>query len=43
VLPYIPHDRAQDYEIKVHAANGWLDTLSTPQAESASTEGASTP
>jgi phosphatidylserine/phosphatidylglycerophosphate/cardiolipin synthase-like enzyme len=27
LLPYIPHDRAQDYEVNVHAANGWLDTL----------------
>jgi PLD-like domain len=27
VLPYIPHDRAQDYEVNVHAVNGWLDTL----------------
>ncbi len=27
LLPYIPHDRAQDYEVNVHAVNGWLDTL----------------
>jgi hypothetical protein len=37
LLPYIPHDRAQDYEVEVHAVNGWLDTLSPLQAESAST------
>lgn len=43
VLPYIPHDRSQDYEINVHAVNGWLDILSAPQIESASAEGASTP
>jgi hypothetical protein len=27
-LPYIPYDRAQDYEVSVHAVNGWLDILS---------------
>ncbi|HEY6286102.1 MAG TPA: hypothetical protein VIX20_10600 [Ktedonobacteraceae bacterium] len=42
LLPYIPHDRAQDYKVNVHAVNGWLDTLSTSQMESASTESAST-
>ena len=42
LLPYIPHDRAQDYEVSVHAVNGWLDALSAPQAESASTDSAST-
>jgi hypothetical protein len=42
LLPYIPYDRAQDYEVRVHAVNGWLDTLSAPQAESASTDSAST-
>jgi phosphatidylserine/phosphatidylglycerophosphate/cardiolipin synthase-like enzyme len=41
LLPYIPHDRAQDYEVNVHAVNGWLDTLPAPPAESASTESAS--
>ncbi|HJT58070.1 MAG TPA: phospholipase D family protein [Ktedonobacteraceae bacterium] len=25
--PYIPHSRAQDYEVEIHAANGWLDML----------------
>ena len=43
LLPYIPYDRAQDYEVSVHAVNGWLDTLSTSQTESASAENASTP
>lgn len=43
LLPYIPHDQAQEYEVSVHAVNGWLDTLSTPQTESANTESASTP
>ena len=43
LLPYIPHDQAQDYEINVHAVNGWLDTLSAPQTESANAESASTP
>ena len=43
LLPYIPHDRAQDYEVSVHVVNGWLDTLSTQQTESANTESASTP
>jgi hypothetical protein len=28
LLPYIPYDRAQDYEVSVHAVNGWLDILS---------------
>ena len=42
LLPYIPHDRAQDYEVNVHAVNGWLDTLPAPQTEIASTESAST-
>jgi hypothetical protein len=42
LLPYIPYDRAQDYEVNVHAVNGWLDTLPAPQAESASTDSAST-
>jgi phosphatidylserine/phosphatidylglycerophosphate/cardiolipin synthase-like enzyme len=42
VLPYIPHDRAQDYEVNVHAVNGWLDMLAAPQEESASTDSAST-
>jgi phosphatidylserine/phosphatidylglycerophosphate/cardiolipin synthase-like enzyme len=37
LLPYIPHERAQDYEVEVHAVNGWLDTFATPQVESAST------
>ncbi len=27
LLPYIAHSRAQDYEVEIHAANGWLDTL----------------
>ena len=40
---YIPHDQAQEYEVSVHAVNGWLDTLSTQQTESANTESASTP
>ncbi len=35
VLPYIPHNRAQDYGIDVNAANGWLDALANPQAENA--------
>jgi hypothetical protein len=43
LLPYIPYDQAQDYEVSVHAVNGWLDTLSTSQTESASAENASTP
>ena len=43
LLPYIPHDQAQDKEVSVHAVNGWLDTLSTSQTESASAENASTP
>jgi hypothetical protein len=43
LLPYIPHDLGQNYEVNVHAVNGWLDTLSAPQKESASTESASTP
>ena len=43
LLPYIPHDQAQEYEVSVHAVNGWLDTLSTQQTESANTESASTP
>lgn len=42
LLPYIPHDRAQDYEVNVHAVNGWLDSLAAPQEESASTDSAST-
>lgn len=42
LLPYIPRDRSQEYEVNVHAVNGWLDTLSAPQTESASTESAST-
>ncbi|HEY6542494.1 MAG TPA: phospholipase D family protein [Ktedonobacteraceae bacterium] len=36
VLPYIPHNRAQDYGVEVSAANGWLDTLSNPQEQNAS-------
>jgi hypothetical protein len=43
LLPYIRHDQAQDYEVSEHTVNGWLDTLSTPQTESASTENTSTP
>jgi len=35
VLPYIPHNRAQDYGVEVSAANGWLDALSNPQAKDA--------
>ncbi len=31
LLPYIPQDRAQDYEVSVDAVNGWLDTLPAPQ------------
>jgi phosphatidylserine/phosphatidylglycerophosphate/cardiolipin synthase-like enzyme len=27
LLPYIPHSRAQDYEVEINAVNGWLDTL----------------
>ena len=42
LLPYIPHDRAQDYEVNVHAVNGWLDSLAAPQEESASADSAST-
>jgi hypothetical protein len=42
LLPYIPFDRAQDYEVNVHEVNGWLDILSDPQAQSTSTENAST-
>jgi phosphatidylserine/phosphatidylglycerophosphate/cardiolipin synthase-like enzyme len=42
LLPYISQDRAQEYEVNVHAVNGWLDTLPAPQTESASTESAST-
>jgi hypothetical protein len=38
LLPYIPHDRAQDYEVELHAVNGWLDTFATPQVDSASTQ-----
>ena len=33
LLPYIPHDQAQDYGIDVHAVNGWLDTLPEAQRE----------
>jgi len=36
VLPYIPHNRAQDYGVEVSAANGWLDVMSNPQAQNAS-------
>ena len=36
LLPYIPHYRASDYGVEVHPANGWLDTLPNPQAESTS-------
>jgi phosphatidylserine/phosphatidylglycerophosphate/cardiolipin synthase-like enzyme len=42
LLPYIPSDRAQDYEVSVHAVNGWLDTFSEMQMQSTSTENAST-
>lgn len=42
LLPYIPHNRAQDYGVNVHAVNGWLDTLPVPQTESASADSAST-
>jgi phosphatidylserine/phosphatidylglycerophosphate/cardiolipin synthase-like enzyme len=42
LLPYIPHDLAQEYEVNVHAVNGWLDTLPAPQTESTSTESTST-
>ncbi|HEY6408775.1 MAG TPA: hypothetical protein VIY29_15045, partial [Ktedonobacteraceae bacterium] len=37
LLPYIPHDRAQDYEVEVNAVNGWLDTLPDPQPQDAAT------
>ncbi len=30
LLPYIPYDRAQDYEVSINAVNGWIDTLSDP-------------
>ncbi|HLJ33944.1 MAG TPA: phospholipase D-like domain-containing protein, partial [Ktedonobacteraceae bacterium] len=36
LLPYIPHNRAQEYGVEVSAANGWLDALSNPQAQNAS-------
>lgn len=36
LLPYIPHNRAQDYGVTVNATNGWLDALSNPQTENAS-------
>jgi phosphatidylserine/phosphatidylglycerophosphate/cardiolipin synthase-like enzyme len=36
LLPYIPYDRAQDYEISVHAVNGWLDTFSDSHIQSTS-------
>ena len=35
VLPYIPHNRAQDYGVEVSAVNGWLDALSNPQTQDA--------
>lgn len=38
---HLPEDR-EKYEVNVHAVNGWLDTLPAPQAESASTDSAST-
>ncbi|HZS75922.1 MAG TPA: phospholipase D family protein [Ktedonobacteraceae bacterium] len=31
LLPYIPHDRAQENEVEVHPVNGWLDTLPVPE------------
>jgi hypothetical protein len=34
LLPYIPHDRAGDYDVNVNPVNGWLDTLSDPQIQS---------
>ncbi len=37
LLPYIPHERAQDYAVEVHAVNGWLDVLPDPQMEKAAT------
>ncbi|HYX50945.1 MAG TPA: hypothetical protein VE843_14455, partial [Ktedonobacteraceae bacterium] len=42
LLPYIPYDQAQSYDISVHAVNGWLDALSEPQIKSTGTENAST-
>jgi phosphatidylserine/phosphatidylglycerophosphate/cardiolipin synthase-like enzyme len=27
LLPYIPHSRAQDYEVEINSVNGWLDML----------------
>ena len=38
LLPYVPSSRAQDYGLEVHAANGWVDTLSILQKESAPTK-----
>ena len=43
LLPYIPHDRAQDYEVSINVVNGWIDTLSDLQIKDTSTESASTP
>ena len=42
LLPYIPYDRAQDYEVSVHAVNGWIDSFSDSQIQSTSTEKAGT-
>ncbi|MEO7020805.1 MAG: phospholipase D family protein [Ktedonobacteraceae bacterium] len=36
VLPYIPHNQAQDYDVAVHAVNGWLDSVPVPQVENVS-------
>lgn len=36
VVPYIPHNRAQDYGVEVSAANGWLDALANPHTQDAS-------
>ena len=30
LLPYIPHYRAQDYQVELDPVNGWLDTLPKP-------------
>ncbi|HEY0756485.1 MAG TPA: phospholipase D family protein, partial [Ktedonobacteraceae bacterium] len=33
VLPYVPYKQAKEYQIEVHAVNGWLDSLSKPHIE----------
>ena len=33
LLPYISHNQGRDYEVNVHAVNGWLDSLPEPQGK----------